>query len=109
MLKYLGGTTVCDVLFGLFMVSWFFTRHVLFMIAIVSTYVEIPRHIPFQWMPEVGSYMTTNIYHVFLGLLIVLQVSSRYLITPKKSLRFIVASNYLVYNGDQGRLPGCYW
>ncbi|RWA04847.1 hypothetical protein EKO27_g10253 [Xylaria grammica] len=30
-LKYLGFSTLCDVMFGMFMVSWFLARHVLYM------------------------------------------------------------------------------
>ncbi|ORY67786.1 TLC domain-containing protein [Pseudomassariella vexata] len=45
-LKYLGFTTICDVLFGLFMVSWFFARHVFYLMTCWSVYADIPRIIP---------------------------------------------------------------
>ncbi|KAK7984633.1 hypothetical protein PG990_013399 [Apiospora arundinis] len=44
--KYLGFTTTPDVLFGVFMVTWFFTRHVFFMMACWSVYSDLPKQIP---------------------------------------------------------------
>jgi len=76
MIKYLGGTLSCDILFGLFMVSWLITRHILFMLVIVSTYVDLPRLVPFKWDPANGHYITNNIYINFLVLLSGLQVRS---------------------------------
>ena len=37
MLRYLGMITLCDLAFLVFMLSWFFTRHVLFMLFIKAT------------------------------------------------------------------------
>lgn len=45
-LKYLGYTTLCDYAFGLFMVSWFIARHVLYMAVCYSVYAHIPILIP---------------------------------------------------------------
>lgn len=42
-LKYLGFTTVCDVTFGLFMLTWFVARHVFYLMTCWSIYVDIPR------------------------------------------------------------------
>ncbi|KAK8062043.1 sphingosine n-acyltransferase lac1 [Apiospora phragmitis] len=44
--KYLGFTTTPDVLFGVFMVTWFFTRHVFYGMACWSVYSDIPKQIP---------------------------------------------------------------
>jgi hypothetical protein len=74
MIKYMGGSMSCDIVFGLFMVGWLITRHILFMLVIVSTYVDLPLRIPFRWDPANGHYATNNIYIGFLVLLIVLQV-----------------------------------
>lgn len=41
-LKYLGFTTICDYLFGLFMVTWFFTRHVYYPFICWSLYFHTP-------------------------------------------------------------------
>ena len=74
MVKYMGGTLVCDIMFGLFMVAWFVTRHVLFMFAIMSTYVGVPRYLSFKWDPANGHYVTNNTYVCFIVLLALLQV-----------------------------------
>lgn len=74
MIKYMGGSLSCDILFGLFMVSWLVTRHILFTLVIVSTYVDLPRNIPFKWDPANGHYMTNGIYTGFLVLMSGLQV-----------------------------------
>jgi acyl-CoA-dependent ceramide synthase len=42
-LKYLGFSTVCDVLFGLFMLTWFIARHVIYLMTCWSIYVDTPR------------------------------------------------------------------
>ena len=76
MVKYMGGTLSCDIMFGLFMVAWFVTRHVLLMVVVVSVCVGIPRHLSFIWDPPNGHYVTNNTYIGFLGLMGFLQVSS---------------------------------
>ncbi|TVY55617.1 Sphingosine N-acyltransferase-like protein FUM18 [Lachnellula cervina] len=42
-LKYLGFTTLCDIMFGVFVVSWLFTRHVFYLLTCWSVYSDIPR------------------------------------------------------------------
>lgn len=76
MFKYMGGTLSCDILFGLFMVSWLVTRHILFMLVIISTYADLPYYLPFRWDPANGYYATKNIYTGFVVLLSLLQVRS---------------------------------
>ncbi|RFU76650.1 longevity assurance s lag1 lac1 [Trichoderma arundinaceum] len=44
--KYLGYTTLCDYLFGLFVVVWLATRHVFFLMVCYSVYFDSPRIIP---------------------------------------------------------------
>lgn len=41
-LKYSGFTNACDYVFGLFMVSWFAARHVIYMMVCWSIYAHIP-------------------------------------------------------------------
>jgi len=74
MLNYLGASTACDAMFGLFMVLWIVTRHFLFVKLIYSTMFDLPKWIPPRWEPEVGYYFTENVHRVFVVLLIGLQV-----------------------------------
>ncbi|KAH6718484.1 TLC domain-containing protein [Leptodontidium sp. MPI-SDFR-AT-0119] len=46
-LKYMGFTTVCDVLFGIFMTVWFATRHVIFCMICYSIWADIPATIDY--------------------------------------------------------------
>jgi len=46
-LKYLGFTTICDVIFGFFMVTWVAARHVLYLMVCWSLYNDIPRTITY--------------------------------------------------------------
>jgi acyl-CoA-dependent ceramide synthase len=41
-LKYCGYTTICDILFGIFMISWFMARHVFYMMVCWSIYSDTP-------------------------------------------------------------------
>jgi len=45
LLKYLRFQLACDVMFGVFMVTWFITRHVLYMWVWWSVYAHIPEEI----------------------------------------------------------------
>jgi len=74
MIKYMGGTLSCDIVFGLFMVAWFITRHILFMLVIVSIYVDLPVKSSLRWDPQNGYYVSTKIYVGFLVLMSLLQV-----------------------------------
>ncbi|KAK3328653.1 TLC domain-containing protein [Cercophora scortea] len=42
-LKYLGFTTLCDVMFGVFIVMWLLARHAFFLMTCWSVYTDIPR------------------------------------------------------------------
>ncbi|POS83015.1 hypothetical protein EPUL_005895 [Erysiphe pulchra] len=46
-LKYLGYTTLCDFTFGLFMLIWFVTRHILYVTIMWSVYVDSSKNIPY--------------------------------------------------------------
>ncbi|KAF9966403.1 sphingosine N-acyltransferase lag1 [Mortierella alpina] len=69
MLKYQGYTTICDYLFGLFVVSWAITRHYLFPIIIMSLYHGPQKFIDMKWEPETENYMSLNVQRGFLALL----------------------------------------
>ncbi|KAM5540340.1 hypothetical protein V8D89_005798 [Ganoderma adspersum] len=73
MLRYLGMSTLCDLAFVVFMLSWFFTRHVLFMLVIKATW-EAWYVIPRVWDPSRGHFLTTEIYYAFFCMLVALQV-----------------------------------
>ncbi|KAJ3499052.1 hypothetical protein NLG97_g627 [Lecanicillium saksenae] len=45
-LKYSGFTTACDYAFGLFMVSWFVARHVIYIMVCWSVYAHTPEIMP---------------------------------------------------------------
>ncbi|KAJ7700033.1 TLC domain-containing protein [Mycena rosella] len=65
---------VCDSLFGLFLVSWFVTRHVLFIFVIVSTYTDLPRLVPFEWSPHLGRFLSREYWIIFCACLTALQI-----------------------------------
>jgi len=69
MLKYLGYTTICDYLFGLFVVSWAITRHYLFPIIIKSLYYGPQKFTDMRWAPEEDKYISLNVQRGFLALL----------------------------------------
>jgi very-long-chain ceramide synthase len=46
-LKYLGFTTICDIIFGVFMVVWVAARHVTYMMICWSLYRDIPTTIAY--------------------------------------------------------------
>jgi len=75
MLRYIDLTTLCDITFTWFLVSWFVTRHVLFVLVVIrSTYVDFPRFIPFIWAPERDYYSPKIMWIIYLALLCALQV-----------------------------------
>lgn len=41
-LKYMGFKVVCDIMFGIFLVSWIFTRHIVYSMVCWSIYADIP-------------------------------------------------------------------
>lgn len=45
-LKYTGHNKLCDIAFGVFMVSWFVARHVLYMMVCWSVYAHTPGIVP---------------------------------------------------------------
>lgn len=47
MLKYAGYQTACDVMFGVFIVTWFIARHVLYLMVCWSIYTDLPATIPY--------------------------------------------------------------
>ncbi|TQS36744.1 hypothetical protein Golomagni_02797 [Golovinomyces magnicellulatus] len=46
-LRYLGYTTLCDIVFGLFMLVWFVARHIIYMMICWSVYKDIPINIKY--------------------------------------------------------------
>ncbi|KLO18101.1 longevity assurance proteins LAG1/LAC1 [Schizopora paradoxa] len=74
MLRYLKFPTLCDIMFGVFLLSWLITRHILFILVIVSTFVDVPKVLPYAWIPEEGVWFTRQVYIAFVSMLVSLQV-----------------------------------
>ncbi|KAH8118289.1 longevity assurance proteins LAG1/LAC1 [Phellopilus nigrolimitatus] len=73
MFRYLTIPTLCDATFTWFLVSWFITRHVLFIYVIKSTYSDAPKLMTLDWAPEHGHFVTYEALMGFVILLIFLQ------------------------------------
>ncbi|PPQ79540.1 hypothetical protein CVT25_003422 [Psilocybe cyanescens] len=65
---------LCDMTFGVFMISWLITRHFLFNFVIYSTIFVGPQYVEFKWDWEGGYYVTKNAFSLFCFLLVVLQL-----------------------------------
>lgn len=75
MLKYAGWQTTCDIAFGLFMVSWLVTRHILYMRVVWSCMFDAPSVMSFRPPNRLtGDYFTKTSYLTLIGLLCALQV-----------------------------------
>ncbi|WVR05031.1 hypothetical protein IAU60_002043 [Kwoniella sp. DSM 27419] len=74
MIRYLGFTTLCDLTFVIFLVSWLLTREIGLLLVIRSSLVEAPKYIEFKWLPSAGRYLTYGTYLGFTGMLSVLWV-----------------------------------
>jgi acyl-CoA-dependent ceramide synthase len=74
MLRYIGLYTYCDVTFIVFLVAWFITRHVLFIIAIKSICVDTVRLAWDLWAPDTGNYLFGPIHKGLSVLLVALQI-----------------------------------
>ncbi|KAF8555765.1 longevity assurance proteins LAG1/LAC1 [Imleria badia] len=74
MLRYLALHSLCDVAFIIFLVSWFITRHVLFIFVIKSIVVDSVRLVPEMWAPERGNYYSPLVHKTMSVSLVFLQV-----------------------------------
>ncbi|KAJ7507744.1 TLC domain-containing protein [Mycena galericulata] len=75
MMRYLNLPQIAsDSTFALFIVSWFVTRHVLFMLVIISTYTDLPRLVPFEWAPQLGRFLSREYWVIFCACLTALQI-----------------------------------
>lgn len=106
MLRYIAfSQLVTDITFGIFLVSWFISRHALFMCAIISQVRDSPKYIKFSWNPEEGHYYSEGAYRVYCSLLIALQVGSLLKMqSPATDLGQIVTSGPLVLDDLSGGL-----
>ncbi|KAF8556060.1 longevity assurance proteins LAG1/LAC1 [Imleria badia] len=73
-LRYLALYTLCDVLFVVLLVSWFITRHVLFIIVIKSASVDSLHLVSEMWAPERGNYFSPFMHKTFSILLVLVEV-----------------------------------
>lgn len=75
MLKYAGLQTICDVAFGVFMLSWLVTRHILYMFVVWSCVYEsrlTNSFHPINW--RTGDFFSKEAHHTLIALLLALQV-----------------------------------
>lgn len=72
-LRYMQWQMSCDVMFGLFMLSWFITRHVLFNLMTWSVYVDPQKYIPRVWDAQRQIYFSHTLQRTMLGLLLAMQ------------------------------------
>ena len=73
MLKYLGHQFLCDILFGIFLISWIITRHYFYGLIIYSALTEPQQFIELKWAPHEGHYLSKEVQQFFLALLLALQ------------------------------------
>lgn len=75
MLKYAGWQTTCDIAFGLFMLSWLVTRHILYMRVLWSCAFDPISVMSFRPTNHLtGDYFNRTAYLLLIGLLCALQV-----------------------------------
>ncbi|KAJ7117665.1 TLC domain-containing protein [Mycena epipterygia] len=75
MMHYLNvSQIVCDSTFALFLVSWFVTRHIMFIPVIISTYTDLPRLVPFEWSPHLGRFLSKPYWVIFCACVTALQI-----------------------------------
>lgn len=75
MLRYIDLSTLCDITFTWFLVSWLVTRHLFFgLVVIKSTWKDLPRLVPYEWAPERNHYFTHSAYIMYISSLCALQV-----------------------------------
>jgi hypothetical protein len=74
MFRYLAFSWLCDATFVWFLLSWFVTRHVLFVIVIKSIYADLPKLPNFGVSPGQGRYLDYRNWVAFVTMLSALQV-----------------------------------
>lgn len=76
LVRYMGLQTLCDALFGLFMLTWTVMRHVMYIYLIHSCVTQAPKYIAFRSPVDFrsGYVFTPRTYYVFITLLCMLQV-----------------------------------
>jgi acyl-CoA-dependent ceramide synthase len=67
-------TTICDVTFGLFALSWPITRHGFFTVIVWSTLTEPNKYMDMKWEPEKGFFMTPTVQKLYTGLFMILNI-----------------------------------
>ncbi|KAK8869962.1 hypothetical protein IAR55_000532 [Kwoniella newhampshirensis] len=74
MLRYLSHTTLCDITFVIFLVSWLFSRQIGLFLVLRTLFYDAPAYIPFEWNPSQGKYLTRGTFWGFFALLCTLYV-----------------------------------
>ncbi|KAK9767492.1 Sphingosine N-acyltransferase lag1 [Basidiobolus ranarum] len=73
-LYYLDCSKACDVAFGAFVVSWFYSRHFIFFYIGISLWKDPVHFRVVRWNPETGNYFGPLAHWIFLALLWSLQI-----------------------------------
>lgn len=68
-MRYSGCTTSCDVVFGIFVLSWIYSRFYLLGCVIYSVVFEARTYLKIGWSPATGHYLTENNIWIFVVLL----------------------------------------
>ena len=74
MLKYLHLEMACNVQFGIFMLVWTVTRHILYNQVLWSVMVDPQKYIGYAWRPDKELFFTHNVQRLFTFLLGMLQI-----------------------------------
>ncbi|CAB4384562.1 longevity assurance proteins LAG1/LAC1 [Rhizophagus irregularis] len=95
MLKYCGFNTLCDVVFGFFMISWVVTRHFFFGYIIYSTMFESTQFVELKWDPEEEHFYSrkTQIFFVTLFLLLQALIYFWFYLICRVAYRVIMGDN----------------
>lgn len=72
--NYSGMTKVADVTFGVFLVTWIGTRHILYNFLLWSVYFELPTILEYDWRPREGYFNSRTLHYTFCALLTALQL-----------------------------------
>lgn len=74
MLRYLSHTTLCDLAFVVFLISWFVSRQIGLFLIIRTLWVDAAKYITLEWSPSEGKYLDRTTFWAFFILLSLLYV-----------------------------------
>lgn len=85
------------------MLSWVFTRQIVFGKIIWSVWVEAPLYVQHIWAPSNGHYYSSGLHKAFLGLLLGLQIILFFwlILIIKVAIKFVRSSNVEDIRSDE--------